>query len=371
MSVRRRRPIRVSFLIDNLSRAGTESQMLALVRSLDRAEFAPSIALLDGSAAESRELEPADCPVLRLGLRSFRHVPSALAASAKLVRFWRGERVDVVQTYFIDSTYFGVPLARVAGVRRVVRVRNNVGHWVTPLHQTLGAFVGRLAHATLTNSEPGREALRKHERLPRRKLAVLENGVDLERFDHVAPPRFGRDARTVGVVANLRPVKGVECFVRAAAAMAARFPALRFLIAGDGEQRAALESLAAELGVGGRVLFLGRLTNVERFLSEVDLAVLPSRAEGMSNALLEYMAAGRPIVATQVGANPRLLGHGERGRLVPPEDAAGLAAAIAQLIEDAPLARRLAQAARAHVRAEWGRDGMRRRFEDFYRRLCA
>ena len=103
--------------------------------------------LLDGTDAESQSLEPTDCPVLRLGLKSL-HRPAALTAAATLRRFWHEQRTDVLQVYFLDSVYFGAPLARLAGVRRVVRVRNNLGHWLTPRHRWLGRLMGRLADVT-------------------------------------------------------------------------------------------------------------------------------------------------------------------------------------------------------------------------------
>src|SRR4051812_22604486 len=115
------RPIRICFVIDGLTRAGTETQLLALIRSFDRRRFVPSLVLLGGDDELSRELAP-DCPVLRLGLRSLCS-PQAVRAGAKLMCFWRQQRIDIVQTYFLDSTYFAVPLARLSGVRRVVRVR--------------------------------------------------------------------------------------------------------------------------------------------------------------------------------------------------------------------------------------------------------
>jgi glycosyltransferase involved in cell wall biosynthesis len=360
------RPVRVAFLIDGLTRAGTESQLLALIRSLDRRRVEPALALLDGTDAESAELLPDDCPTLRLGLKSLKRPADVARAAARLVRFWRRHRTDVVQTYFLDSTYFGVPLARLAGVRRVVRVRNNLGHWLTPRHRKLGRLVGRLADVTLTNSEPGRAALLAAERGSRRKLVVLENGVDLDRFAHIAPPPR-RSPIVVGAVANLRPVKGIDVLVRAAA----RLPDVRFKVAGDGEQRPELESLIASLGVGDRFTLVGRTGDVPGFLAGVDVTVMPSRAEGMANAVLEFMAAGRPVVATRVGANPQLLEGGRHGLLVDPDDPAALADAIARLIADPGLSDRLAESARRHVEERYSRAAMRLRFEDFYRRLAA
>ena len=363
------RAIRVCFLIDRLTRGGTETQVLALIRALDRRRVEPALVLLDGADAESQSLEPTDCPVLRLGLKSL-HKPATFTAAAKVTRFWRDHGTDVVQVYFLDSAYLGVPLARLAGVRRVVRVRNNLGHWLTPKHRWLGRVVGRLADVTLTNCEPARQALLSAEGGPAGKVVVLENGVDLDDFTALPPAANGPVPR-IGVVANLRPVKGVDVFIRAADRLAAEFPVATFHIAGQGEQQAELERLIADLRLTSRVVLHGAVSDVSAFLATLDVAVLPSHAEGMSNAVLEYMAAGRPIVATDVGANGHLLGGGEFGVLVPPGDPAALAAGIGRLLTNPNGAAKLAAAARRHVQDRYSRDAMRRRFEDFYERLAA
>src|SRR5271166_4542336 len=180
-------PVRVCFFIDSLSRAGTETQMLALISSLDRSRVLPFLVLLDGEDAESRSLEPDNCPILRLGLRSLLR-PATLSAIVRLRRFWRRQQVDVVQTYFLDSTYFGVPMARLCGIKKVVRVRNNLGYWMTGRHRRLGRWMGRLADVTLTNSEIGKNALIETESLSADRVVVLENGVDLDRFPAPVPP---------------------------------------------------------------------------------------------------------------------------------------------------------------------------------------
>src|SRR5262249_53422248 len=112
---RARPPVRVCFVIDRLTRAGTETQLLALIRELDRRRVRPSLCLLDGHDAESRALTPDDCPVISLGLTKVLRPRTAVAA-ARLAAFWRRHQVDVVQTYFLDSTYFAVPLARLCGI---------------------------------------------------------------------------------------------------------------------------------------------------------------------------------------------------------------------------------------------------------------
>jgi glycosyltransferase involved in cell wall biosynthesis len=359
----------VGFLIDRLCRGGTETQLLALVRELDRSRVEPSLFLLNGEDDESRSLEPDCCPVYRLGFRSFlrpREWPKAL----RLARWLRRERLDVLQIYFQDSVYLGVPVARLAGVRRVLRVRNNLGHFLTTRHRLLMFLYGRLVDRTLTNCEPAREAIVRAEWLSPRRVEVLENGVDLGRFPAAPPPDTARATVRVGLVGNLRSVKGIDLLVRAAAALRERYPRLTYEVAGEGPERPAHERLIAELGLGDRFRLLGSVADVPGFLARQDVAVLCSRAEGMSNAVLEYMAAGRAVVVTDVGANAQLVRDGETGLVVPPEDIEALAGALARLADEPALAVRLGAAARRRVQRDFSRPAMVRRFERFYERLC-
>jgi glycosyltransferase involved in cell wall biosynthesis len=361
------RPVRVCFLIDRLLPAGTESQLVALIRHLDRSRVRPYLCLLDGEDDLSRSLEPDGCPVLRLGVRSL-HRPATLLKAVRFGRFLRRERIDVLQVYFPDSTYFGALVGRLAGVPALIRTRNNLNHWVTPTHRLLGRLLNRLVTATVANCEACRQAVLATEHAAPESVVVLENGVDLGRFLEIPLAGSGNASdrpRRVGVVANLRPVKGLDVFVRAAAQVAASRPDVRFAIAGEGELRPDLERLAAESGLK-RLELPGSVQDVPAFLAGLDVAVLSSRAEGMSNAVLEYMAAGRAVVATAVGGNTQLIEDGVHGLLVPPGDPAALARAVERLLADAGLAARLAGAARRRARERYSRQAMVRRFEEYY-----
>jgi glycosyltransferase involved in cell wall biosynthesis len=361
------RPVRVCFLIDRLRPAGTESQLVALVRHLDRARVEPYLCLLDGEDELSRSLEPDCCPVLRLGIRSL-HRWEALRGAWRLAGFLRRERIDIFQVYFTDSTYLGVPVARLAGVPYVVRTRNNAGYWITPLHRWLGWLYHRFTDVTVANCEASRRSVIGEERPSPGRVFVLENGVDLGRFA-LAPPEDAAEGRAVGVVANLRPVKGLDVFARAAAVLHATHPDVSFHVAGEGEQRPELERLAAELGLVNRFHLPGTVNDVPAFLARLNVAVLPSHSEGMSNALLEYMSAGKAIVATAVGGNVRLIENERHGLLVPAGDPGALAAAVRRLLDDGGLARRLGKAARRRVEEHYSRPAMVRRFEAFYEGL--
>lgn len=362
------RPVRVSFVIDRLSRAGTETQLLALIREMDRSRVEPSLVLLDGMDDESCALEPGNCEVLRLGVRRLASVGAARAVR-RLREHWREFRPDVVQAYFLDSAYFAAPIAKWCGVPKVLRVRNNLGYWLTRKHRLMNRVIGRWVDGVLTNSEAGRQALIEKDGLKPESVVVVENGVDLGRFPRGLLPDTSKPVVRIGCVANLRPVKNVDGFMRVAKQLLAHFPRLRFEVAGDGPEREALERLHAELKLGDSFRFRGSVPDVPGFLRTIDIAVLPSHTEGMSNALLEYMAAGRAIVATDVGANSRLIESGKHGAIVPPGDDDAITAAIMKLIGEPLRAAAYGSAARRRAEAEFSREAMCRRFEDLYQEL--
>jgi glycosyltransferase involved in cell wall biosynthesis len=363
-------PVRVCFLIDELSRGGTEAQLLELLHNLDRDAIQPHLVLMRHTRA-GRGLEPAGCPVLDLEVDTFVSDFFDLTLGQKVLRlsrYIRAHRIDVLHLYFRASTYLGLAAARLARVPKVVRTQNNLGYWMAWYDREKWALLNRWVDVLVVNTREGRHRVARAQRTDPRKIVVLENGLDLGKYQR-GPSRPSSGPRRVGMVANLRPVKNPQAFVRAAAMLGRRYPELEFYVAGDGELRPRLEILAAELGVGNRCRFLGSVSDVADFLARLDVAVLCSDSEGMSNSLLEYMAAGLPIVATAVGGNRELIRDGREGLLVPPRDEARLAESVGRLLDDWELARRLGDNARQRVERQFSREAMVRRFADFYRRL--
>ncbi len=206
------------------------------------------------------------------------------------------------------------------------------------------------------------------------RIARIPNGVDPIRFAPAPDPEAARQQvnfapDTVLFLGRLDPQKGLDVALHAWAHVAARRPAAGLLLAGDGPARPALEARAQELGVAGRVRFLGARPDPERLLQASRIFVLPSRSEGMSNALLEAMATGLPCVASRIGGNTDLVEHGITGLLTPPEDAASLADALCVLLEDDDLCHRLGTAARAAVVERYGMDRVVRQYMELYATL--
>lgn len=366
-AVRGRKTARVCFVIDRLSRAGTESQLLALIRNLDRTRVEPTLCLLNGQDDESRALLPTDCPMIDLGLIRLLG-GRAMSAAIKLRAFWERHRVNIVQAYFLDSAYFSLPLARLCGIQHTIRVRNNSGYWLTARHRWLGRMLGRLV-TTLSNSEIARQAVIEAERLNPSRVRVIENGVDLDRFQNVQPPDTATPLVRIGAVANLRQVKNIDGLIRVAASICKTHPQTRFLVAGEGGERPQLEAKIRHLGLSGRFELIGSVEDVPGFLADLDIAVNCSHSESMSNAVLEYMAAGRAIVATDVGAHGLLIRNELEGLVVAATDDAALELAIRRYLLEPIFARSCAYSARVRAERDFSRLVMVREFEEFFASL--
>jgi glycosyltransferase involved in cell wall biosynthesis len=211
--------------------------------------------------------------------------------------------------------------------------------------------------------------------IPASKAVVIHNGVSLERVDAAA--RVGRQRRefclagrdlVVGTVARLDAAKGMECWIRAAARIAAREPRARFVIIGEGPETGRLRLLAAELGIVEHIIWAGQRVGVE-YLPIFDVFLLTSLYEGFSIAVLEAMAARLPVVATRVGGNPEAIVDGETGLLAPSCDAHALAEAVLSLLTDEPGRRAMGQRARARVEREFTEEKMVARVAALYEEL--
>lgn len=364
--------LNLCFLIDELRTGGTETQLLKLIGQLDRSRVRPHLCLLDGTSDDSRQLEPDNCPIERLGVRKLLSFHSLLR-SRKFIKTLQNWQIDVLQVVFPDSTYFGVPLAKWAGVPCVVRTRRDLFYWVTPVHRHLGRWLDGiynryLVDAMIVNSEAVRDSALKNERPAPKQITVIPNGLELSQFSNRLP-RTNGDRLSIGIVSMLRPEKRLDLFVNAAREVAKEVSNTTFVIAGEGPERSRLETQIAEAGLQDQFKLPGKVENIASFLEQLDIAVLCSDTEGLSNALVEYMASGLPVVATAVGGNVELLKHEETGLLTPPGNASALSAALLELVRDSQKRLRLGTNAQQAVQNKFDLGRVATAYEDFYSSL--
>lgn len=365
--------IRVCFVVNNLDVGGLEKVALNLINRIDRERFDPSIVCLLGQGKLFSELllPPDRVLVVDKGRRRppLDFDPTVLG---HIAQFFRRTHVDVVHAHNVAPLVFGGLARRLAwsDAPLVYSEHNQIYSATISQRRKFRVYV-RLADLVVAVSEDLKKALARDYAIGSR---VIYNGVDGQRFCAVPEARarlrreFGCEDGdfVVGTGVVLSEQKGVAFLLGAARRVLDRAPEVRFVIAGEGPARPELERRARDLGLGERVRFLGYRRDIPEFLSAIDLYALPSLWEGLPLALLEALAAGKPIVATRVGGNPEIVEEGVHGCLVPPRDEAALADAILRVRADEALLANAAERSRAHFERLFSLEAMVRAHQDLY-----
>jgi glycosyltransferase involved in cell wall biosynthesis len=354
------------FVVGNFVAGGAERHLLELWGRIDRRRFDVEIACLGAQGQFLPDVLALGWPVHDLAVGRRIYGPAGLLGLARLVRHARRFRPHVVHGYLFGPNLFAVVAGRLSGATAVVVAKRNVDAFETPRQIWLQEWAHRAATHVTAVSEAVAESVVALG-VPRARITVIPNGVDAARFAATPPAVPGNGAvRRIGSVGCLAARKDYATLLEALALLAGRGRSFVVDLVGDGPERATLEARAKALGIAERVNFLGERRDVEQLLPRMDLFVLSSREEGIPNALLEAMAAGRPAIATAVGGTPEVMRDGETGWLVPPGSPDALAAALGDALDRPEEARRRGAAAQRAVRETMSIDAMVRRHEDFY-----
>lgn len=351
------------FLMTNtLEVGGSERQFATLVESLSRERFdvhPNCLRRIGGLAARLGEIPEFPPGGSLLGLRAQR-------ARMAMVRAMRRDGVTVAHAFDFYTNLMLIPAARLARVP-VIGSHRQLGDLLTTAQFKAQYWAFRFCHRVVCNSLAAAESLRAAG-LPEQKLVIIPNGLTEQAFAECVPaiPRQPGVVR-FGMIARMNStVKNHPAFLRAAAQLLGECPGVEFVLVGDGPLRPGLEAMAAELGITEKVLFVGERHDIPALLASLDVSVLVSSSESLSNVILESMAAGVPVVATNVGGNPELVNNGDTGLLVPPGNEKKLVEALARLVRDSGLRTQYANRSREFARSHFHIDDVCRRFEHLY-----
>ncbi len=371
--------INIAFVINTIDTpyAGTEKQLLATIRLLDRSRFHPHLVCL----RQSDWLKDADvgCPVSVMNFGSFFSV-SFLQGRRRFVEFCREHKIDIVQTFFRDSNHAGTLWAHKAGVDVIIASRRNIGsgYWHNSREIAILKFLKRYTAHYIANSEAAAAETRRVEGVDPGRISVLRNGLDIGAYPLPSAEAatkvkkswgFSGHTEVIGTVANLRPVKNIEFLIRAAKTIIEQRPNARFVALGEGHFRAELEQMIIDSDLTGKFLLPGRSDNVARDLAGFDIAVLCSHRESLSNSLMEYMATGRAVVASDVGGNGELITHSDLGYLYPADDSRQFESRVLGLLDDTELRTGMGKAACEEASRSFSYEAMIRQLESIYESL--
>ncbi len=368
--------VKILQLISSEGKYGAETMLLCLVKSLAllghenvigvfRNSHCPHTEVAEAARLEGLKVEiiPCDGKIDRRAVDVIRHCLQI-------------HSIDLVHTHGYKANFYGYLAARGKGVPAVATYHLD---WpdrglALRLYHLFDRLVVRRFGKIAAVSEAVARSLRRSG-VPSAKIVTIDNGIDLSPFAQARPilqeEISERPDALIGLVGRLTPQKGCEYFLRAAQRVLIDFPRTLFVLVGEGPDRRKLEELVRDLNIAERVIFAGHREDMPGVYASLDILVLPSINEGLPMTLIEAMAAARPVIATPVGAIPKLIIPEQTGLLVNPRDPVGLAAALGRLISNPDLRHRLGRDGQAWVMRRFSAEAMAQQYAEIYQEVDA
>jgi len=368
--------LNILFLVPSLNIGGAERHIYSLVLNLKKERFNPIIVCLYELGKVGSELIASGLEVHHGLMRHELDIPGAL----RILSIIKSKRIDIIYAIHSPlSLFWGTVWKRLAPVKslitRVTSTRPIYNYKKIRIANLLFLpFVDRI----ICQADSHRERVMAIQRIDPRKIEVIYNGIDLRWFDNLlnrsemrVTQEIPRNQPIVGIVSRLRTEKGLSTFLESARIIHKSLKDIHFLIIGDGDQRGYLEKMAEDFMIYKNVHFLGEVINVAPFISLFDVGVTASAAayEAFPNALLEYMAASKPVVATDAGSIPEVVVNNKTGFVIPAKDAKAMADAISRLLIDKKLAEEMGKAGRRRVEEKFTIEHMIKRYESLFEDL--
>ncbi len=352
-------------MTDSFLTGGSERQFVALAQALKQGRFQIHSGCIQKKGDFLRGFENS----VQFPLGGSLYGLASWVMRLRLAQYLRHNRICLAQAFDFYTNVALLPVARMAGVPVVIGSHRQLGDLLGSAKFSAQLLALQFCDRIVCNSRAAARVLTEHG-LPDRKVVVIGNGLRPEAFAPAEPimPKIPGILR-VGMISRMNtPAKNHALFLEAAARIASRLPNVEFLLAGDGSLRASLERQVRDLRLGDRVFFLGDCRDIPAVLASIDLSALPSKSESLSNTVLESMAAGVPVIASDVCGNSELLGA-DRGLLVPPNDSEALAQSIEMALSNSAWRQSISERARRFVSENFRLADVSRRYEELYEEL--
>jgi len=356
--------------------AGSERNITQIMTGIDKERFQVYVACIrSGKLAES--MREQGYPVFDLRKGGI-YTANGLKNVIFLRNLIREKGISLIVTYHEASDFYGLALAKICNIL-VISSRRDMGYKTRLRYKIAYKLLGRFFDAEIAVCQAVKQEMINLGWFPAQRIFPIYNGVDLSEYGRTTynidsiKRNIGIEPnnRVVGLIANLRKIKGLQTFIQAASLICGKHSDVAFLIIGanmnePGCTRADLQLLAKRLNVDSNVHFLKTRSDIPELISIFDIGVVASLSEGFSNTILEYMASSKPVVATTVGGNPEAVFHGETGLLVPPGDPQALSAAILSILENKDVASRFGMTARKKAEEMFSLAIMIKKYEHFF-----
>jgi glycosyltransferase involved in cell wall biosynthesis/predicted ATP-grasp superfamily ATP-dependent carboligase len=354
---------------------GAEKQILTFCQKIDRNKFDLTVGCLCDQGRLLDEIAKYGINTMRFGLKrvyDFKGILQGIWFS----RFLKKENIDIVMTYHFGADIWGSVFAKLGGIPIILSNRRDAGFWRKPIHNIAYRLISRWVNKIIVVSSAVKKMAMEQENVSSDKVELIYNGIDLSKYavtvdkdSKIEELRLPSQAIIIGCVGNIRPIKGHTHLIEASRRVVDLFPNAHFLFIGKDKAKGSISREIAHFGLNKNIHLLGIRNDIPELLAICDICVLPSLSEGFSNALLEYMVAGKPIVATDAGGNPDLIQDRINGLLAKKADSGDLAEKIIYLLENRGEAICLASKAKEDAKDKFSIDIMVKKYENLFERL--
>ena len=356
---------------------GAERNLLNIITNINNKRFRSYLYTFHSGPPMTNILERRNIKCVQISYPTTLH---GMKKYVTLSREFKRLKVDILHTYLEGSDIWGTLLAKLAGIPVIISSKRDMGFSKNNKILMAYRFINPFVTKIISVSEAVRYQVSLQEKVNLNKIVTIYNGVDAHKFSNSnhkdglkAELKLSTSSPIVGVLANIRPIKGMEYFIYAASKVLKKFPTAQFIIIGNclPSQESLiyydkLKSLVRELKLNNNFFLLGGRRDIPEVLSIMDVSVLPSLSEGFSNTVIESMFANKPLVVTDVGGNSEAVVHGETGFVVPPKNIEKLADAISILLANKKLANSMGEAGRRRAKRLFSVETMIDRIENLY-----